>query len=159
MIRLHGGILHKISRLYRHEEEDRKDLLQEIVTQVWKSWPQFRGDSKISPWIYRIAINTAIGDFRKKKKTVETISFGNDPPELVETGYDFEKEVQLEQLYAAIRQLNEIDRAIVMLYLEEKSYEEMEDILGINQGNLRVKMNRIKEKLRNLTKAAVHGSG
>jgi RNA polymerase sigma-70 factor (ECF subfamily) len=159
MIRLHGGILHKVSRLYRHEEEDRKDLLQEIVIQVWKSWPQFRGDSKISTWIYRIAINTAIGDFRKKKRTVETIAFGNEPHELVDSGYDYEKEAQLEQLYTAIRQLNEIDRAIVMLYLEEKSYEEMEEILGIKQGNLRVKMNRIKEKLRNLTKAAVHGTG
>jgi len=152
MIRIHGGIIHKISRLYRHEEEDQKDLFQEIVIQVWKSWPQYRGDAKISTWIYRIALNTAIGDFRKKKRTVETVSFDHEPPELVETGYDFEKEEQLGQLYAAIRRLNEIDRAIVMLYLEERSYEEMEEILGISQGNLRVKMSRIKDKLRQLTR-------
>jgi len=83
MIRIHGGIIHKISRLYRHEEEDQKDLFQEIVIQVWKSWPQYRGDAKISTWIYRIALNTAIGDFRKKKRTVETVSFDHEPPELV----------------------------------------------------------------------------
>ena len=158
MIHQHGGIVHKVSRLYRQEEADRQDLVQEILYQVWKSWPQFRGESKRSTWIYRIALNTAIADFRKLKRTLPTATLDPEPPEIVDSIYDFEKEQQLEQLYTAIRQLNEIERAVVMLYLDDKSYEEMEDILGINQGNLRVKMNRIKDKLRQLTNAAAHGA-
>lgn len=158
MIRQHGGIIHKVSRLYRQEEADRQDLIQEILYQVLKSWPQFRGESKRTTWIYRIALNTAIADYRKLKRTLPTATLGADHPEIVDNLYDFEKEQQLEQLYSAIRQLNEIERAVVMLYLDDKSYEEMEDILGINQGNLRVKMNRIKDKLRQLTKAAAHGA-
>ena len=158
MIHQNGGIVHKVSRLYRQEEADRQDLVQEILYQVWKSWPQFRGESKRSTWIYRIALNTAIADFRKLKRTLPTATLDPEPPEIVDSIYDFEKEQQLEQLYTAIRQLNEIERAVVMLYLDDKSYEEMEDILGINQGNLRVKMNRIKDKLRQLTNAAAHGA-
>jgi RNA polymerase sigma-70 factor (ECF subfamily) len=99
-------------------------------------------------------LNTAIADFRKLKRTLPTATLDPEPPEIIDSIYDFEKEQQLEQLYTAIRQLNEIERAVVMLYLDDKSYEEMEDILGINQGNLRVKMNRIKDKLRQLTNAA-----
>ncbi len=81
------------------------------------------------------------------------------PTEIQDIQYNKDKEEKLAQLYKAIHQLPEIERGIVMLYLEDKSYEEMEDILGINQNNLRVKMNRIKEKLRKLTKAVEHGVG
>jgi RNA polymerase sigma-70 factor (ECF subfamily) len=106
-----------------------------------------------------VALNTAISDFRKKKRSVPVSSTEGASIEIgQEPGNDIEKHDQADVLYAAIRQLPEIDKAIVMLYLEDKSYEEMEDILGINNNNLRVKMNRIKEKLRQLTKNISYGT-
>ena len=153
------GILQKICRLYGHTQPDREDLFQEIIVQLWKSVPKFKGQSKFSTWMYRVALNTAISDFRRKRKRpgvleadVNSIEIGSGPSD------DMDQERHLNALYGAIRQLAEIDKAIVMLYLEDKSYEEMEDILGINSNNLRVKMNRIKEKLRQLTKNISYGT-
>jgi len=161
-VQANEGILQKICRLYGHTQPDREDLFQEIVVQLWKAVPTFRGQSKFSTWMYRVALNTAISDFRKKKRSFP-VSTGKVGP--VETGEilsdvnsDTSSEEQINALYAAIRQLPEIDKAIVMLYLEDRSYEEMEDILGINTNNLRVKMNRIKEKLRLLTKSSSYGT-
>jgi len=153
------GIIQKICRLYGHTRPDREDLFQEIIVQLWKSVPKFKSQSKFSTWVYRVALNTAISDFRKKKRSVPVSSTEGDSIEIgQEPGNDIEKHEQADVLYAAIRQLPEIDKAIVMLYLEDKSYEEMEDILGINNNNLRVKMNRIKEKLRQLTKNISYGT-
>jgi RNA polymerase sigma-70 factor (ECF subfamily) len=129
------------------------------VIQLWKAYPRFRGDSKFGTWLYRIALNTAISDLRKQKKHIQSVEPDQLPTEIQDIQYNKEKEERLQQLYRAIHQLPEIERGIVMLYLEDKSYEEMEDILGINQNNLRVKMNRIKEKLRKLTKVVEHGFG
>ena len=153
------GIIQKICRLYGHTRPDREDLFQEIIVQLWKSVPKFQGQSKFSTWVYRVALNTAISDFRKKKRSVPVSSTEGSSIEIgQEPGNDIEKHDQADALYAAIRLLPEIDKAIVMLYLEDKSYEEMEDILGINNNNLRVKMNRIKEKLRQLTKNISYGT-
>jgi len=159
LVKEHSGMIHKVCRLYGHAETDRQDLFQEIIIQLWKSFPRFRGDSKFSTWLYRIALNTAISDLRKQKRQIDIVYSDLPVKDLEETEVDREKEEQLKQLYTAIGQLGEIEKAIVMLYLEDKSYEEMEDILGINQNNLRVKMNRIKEKLRKLTKEVEHGVG
>jgi len=102
--------------------------------------------------MYRIGLNTAISDLRRQGRRVKVV-FPEKPPEqlMADTNYA-EKEEQWKQLSVAIQQLGEIEKAIVVLYLEDRSYEEMEEILGINTNNLRVKMNRIKEKLRKLTK-------
>ena len=153
----HRGLIYKVCNLYCADREDRKDLFQEIVLQIWKSWGSFRHESKLSTWMYRIALNTAISDLRKQKKYIKSVEPELLPTEIQDIQYSNEKEERLQQLYKAINHLTEIERAIVMLYLEDKSYEEMEDILGINQNNLRVKMNRIKEKLRKLTKSVEHG--
>lgn len=152
-------MLYKVCNIYCHTEFDRQDLFQEIIIQLWKSYPKFRGDSKFSTWLYRIALNTAISDLRRKKKNITLTESAKLPVEIEDIQYYREKEEQLQQLHMAIDQLTEIEKAITMLYLEDKSYDEMEDILGINQNNLRVKMNRIKEKLRKLTKAVEHGIG
>ena len=151
-------MLFKVCNLYCQHAFERQDLFQEIVIQLWKAYPSFRGDSKFSTWLYRIALNTAISDLRRKKHHI--ISTEPDGlPEGIEDIQNYkEKEEKLEQLYKAINQLTEIEKAIVMLYLEDRSYDEMEDILGINQNNLRVKMNRIKDKLRKLTKAVEYGT-
>lgn len=152
-------MLYKVCNIYCHTEFDRQDLFQEIIIQLWKSYPKFRGDSKFSTWLYRIALNTAISDLRRKKKSITLTESAKLPVEIEDIQYYREKEEQLQQLHMAIDQLTEIEKAITMLYLEDKSYDEMEDILGINQNNLRVKMNRVKEKLRKLTKAVEHGIG
>lgn len=107
--------------------------------------------------MYRIALNTAISDLRKQNRKVE-LSFPEFIPKEDAEVTDNSKEEQLKQLYAAIAQLSEVEKAIVMLYLEDKSYDEMEEILGMSNGNLRVKMNRIKDKLRTMTKEEAYGT-
>lgn len=151
-------MLFKVCNLYCEHAFERQDLFQEIVIQLWKAFPGFRGESKFSTWLYRIALNTAISDLRRKKKHIVSIEPESLPDGIEDIESYKEKEEKLIQLYKAINQLTEIEKAIVMLYLEDKSYDEMEDILGINQNNLRVKMNRIKEKLRKLTKAVEYGT-
>jgi RNA polymerase sigma-70 factor, ECF subfamily len=159
LVNQHRAMLYKVCNMYCSSEQDKQDLFQEIVIQLWGAYPRFRGDSKFSTWLYRIALNTAISDLRKQKKFITSFEPERLPTEIQDIQYSKEKEEKLQQLYKAISHLVEIEKAIVMLYLEDKSYEEMEEILGINQNNLRVKMNRIKEKLRKLTKSVEHGVG
>lgn len=151
-IRENESLIFKVCRIYAYTDTDRKDLFQEIVIQLWKAYPKFKGESKFSTWMYRVAINTAITGLRKEKHFITSYEPGALPNNISEENNSEVEEEQLQQLYMAIEQLNQIEKAIVMLYMEDKSYDDMEDILGINQGNLRVKMNRIKEKLRQLTK-------
>lgn len=143
-------LIHKVCRLYAYSLADRQDLFQEIVIQLWKAFPKFNGQSKFSTWLYRVAINTAITGLRKQKNFIVTYEPATLPQQ-VDSNTNVEEE-QLKILHMAIEQLNQVEKAIVMLYMEDKTYDEMEDILGISQGNLRVKMNRIKEKLRQITK-------
>ncbi len=145
--------------MYGATAPDRQDLFQEIVIQLWRSYPSFRGEAKFSTWLYRIALNTAISDLRKQRRHITPVDPDLLPTQLQDIQYSTEKEEQLQQLYAAINRLTEVEKALTMLYLEEKSYQEMEEILGIAQNNLRVKMNRIKEKLRKITKEAAYGVG
>lgn len=142
------GIIHKVCRMYCDDEEHRKDLFQEILIQLWRSYPSFRGDSKFSTWMYRVAINVAIQDFRKIKKKqqlfFQTNQFKEKPEDQVNT---IENE-HLQQMHKAIAQLNKIEKAIIMLHLDDTPNEEIAKIIGITQNYVRVKMNRIKVKLR-----------
>jgi RNA polymerase sigma-70 factor (ECF subfamily) len=137
--------------MYASTHADRQDLLQEMVIQLWRGYPKFRGESKFSTWLYRIALNTAITGLRRKRDFIESYEPANMPEQREDKSTE-EQEEQLEQLYIAIAQLNDIEKAIVMLYMEDRTYEEMEEILGMSSGALRVKMVRIKDKLRQLTK-------
>jgi RNA polymerase sigma-70 factor (ECF subfamily) len=145
--------------MYAYTQADHQDLFQDIVVQLWQAYPKFNGEARFSTWLYRVAINTAISGRRKKKNLVTSY----DPLTLPihhseEEGRHKEEELRLQELHKAIEQLNEVEKAIVMLYMEERTYEEMEEILGISSGTLRVKMNRIREKLRHLTKTTNHGT-
>jgi RNA polymerase sigma-70 factor, ECF subfamily len=151
LVNQNQALLHKVCNLYGHSHHDKEDLFQEIVVQLWKAWPGFRGESRFSTWLYRIALNTAISGLRRKKNHIASYEPEKLPADIKDETEHKEQEERLSQLYQSIRKLSQIERAIVMLYLEDNTYEEMEDILGINQNNLRVKMNRIKEKLRKLT--------
>ncbi|QTE24439.1 RNA polymerase sigma factor [Polaribacter cellanae] len=144
------NIAHKICRIYTTNQSAHNDLFQEITIQVWKNYPKFRGDSKFSTWMYRVALNTAISLYRKSTRTVKTQDFSDVAYKIKATDYDDTEEVQLKALYKAIHQLNDIDKALIFLYLEDKPYKEISETLGISSVNARVKMNRAKEKLKNI---------
>ncbi|HEX5025437.1 MAG TPA: sigma-70 family RNA polymerase sigma factor, partial [Agriterribacter sp.] len=142
----HRGILFKVCNLYCHEDEDRKDLFQEVVIQLWKAFPHFRNDSLVSTWMYRVALNTAISYFRKESKKPERQSISSlefEIPEISATTDDERSDL----LKQAIGQLTRIEKAVIMLYLEEKSYDEISAIIGITKANTGVMLNRIKTKL------------
>ena len=144
------NLIHKICRLYTNSEDAHKDLFQEITIQLWKAYPKFRGDSKFTTWAYRVGLNTAITLYRKKSRTVNTIEFDNTLHKINQEEYNYEEEEHLKLLYQAVHQLNDIDKALVFMYLEDKDYGEIAETLGISEVNARVKMNRIKGKLKKI---------
>ena len=144
--------------MYAYSEADRQDLFQEIIIQVWKAFPKFKGNSKFSTWLYRVAINTAITGIRKQKDFITSYEPSSLPLQMSDDNISHLEEEKFLLMHKAIDQLNQVEKAIVMLYMEDRSYDEMEDILGISQGSLRVKMNRVKDKLRTLTKNTDHGT-
>ena len=147
-IESHQGVIHKVCRLYMPLQQDREDLFQEILLNAWRGIRNFRGDASFATWLYRVALNTAITFYRKGKRQPATtgwtpaVSLAEAPPVADE----------LNALYQAIGELSPIDKAIVMLYLEDYSYAEIGDIMGITANNTAVKMNRIKTKLRERSK-------
>ena len=144
------NIAHKICSLYTTNRDAHNDLFQEITIQVWKNYSKFRGDSKFSTWMYRVALNTAISLYRKSTRKIKTQDFSDVAFKIKATDYDDTEEVQLKSLYKAVHQLNDIDKALIFLYLEDKPYKEISETLGITSVNARVKMNRAKEKLKNI---------
>lgn len=145
----HHGIVHHICSLYTDNKEDHNDLFQEVVLQLWKSFKSFHYQSKFSTWLYRVALNTAISQLRKNRKinytTLEDATFVSE--EITE---NLDDEIQF--MYRSIRSLSKIDRAITMLYLEEQSYDEIAEILGITASNVGVRINRVKAKLEKMMK-------
>jgi RNA polymerase sigma-70 factor (ECF subfamily) len=139
------GILYKMTRLYANNKEDQKDLYQDIVYQLWKAFNTFRGDAKLSTWIYRIALNTALLYLKNKKRKGNNTSL--DGIVLINENYDPVLEERLKILYAHIREFGEVDKGIVFLFLEGKKYEEISDITGMSTSNIGTRMARIKEKL------------
>jgi RNA polymerase sigma-70 factor (ECF subfamily) len=128
---------------------DREDLFQEITLQAWKAYGSFRGDARFSTWLYRVALNTAITFFRKEKRR-PGLQLTDSLPEQADDTHDPVEE-QLKAMYAAIGELSRIDKALIMLYLEDYSYNEIGEMMGITANNVAVKMNRIKTKLKEKT--------
>ena len=147
LINTHQAIIHKICRLYRDTPQDREDLFQEIIFQLWRSVPSFQGKAKFSSWMYRIALNTTILPFRKKRPDIRYTDQLPDHPE-----EPHESDEQQEQLLHALKQLNDADKALITLYLEDLSYKEIAEITGITENNVGVKLNRIKNKIQQLLK-------
>ena len=142
------GIIHKVCSIYCDMEEDRRDLFQEILVQLWKSFPSFRYESKFSTWMYRVALNTAITSFKKDKRQPDKTGISYENLQLAEELYDTRTEEQIKVLNQAVSQLSGIEKSIILLFLEDKKYEEIAEITGITQNYVRVKMNRIKKKLK-----------
>jgi RNA polymerase sigma factor (sigma-70 family) len=145
-LQAHAGIIHRICKSYFTGEELRKDVYQEIVYQLWKSYPSFKGLSKFSTWMYRIALNTAITYHRKAERQPEEQRL-TDHAERIAAGSMEVAEERVEMLYAAINTLTEIEKAVVLLYLDEHSYEEIATISGMTTTNVSVRLVRIKKKL------------
>ena len=143
-------IVHKICRLYTNDQHAHNDLFQEVTVQLWRAYPKFRGDSKFSTWMYRVALNTAITLYRKSTRRVKTQDYESVQFKIEDRQEDDEQMEQLTLLYGAVKQLNDIEKALVFLYLEDKNYKEIAETMGISEVNARVKMNRIKTKLTNI---------
>ena len=144
------NIVHKVCRLYTNNQDAHNDLFQEITIQLWRAYPKFRGDAKFSTWMYRVGLNTAITLYRKSKRRVNTQDFEAIQFKIKADEYDDTEEEQLKLLYKAVHQLNDIEKALVFLYLEDKNYKEISETMGISEVNARVKMNRVKKKLRTI---------
>lgn len=149
MIAAQKRIIYKVCYIYAKDQDDLNDLFQEVVLNLWKSFPHYRGDSKLTTWVYRIAMNTCITFLRRSNTRLQTIPMTADMASMVadEEG----RTGQLQELYRLINKLGKLERALILLWLEERSYQEMADILGISKGNVAVKLNRIKEKLKKMS--------
>jgi len=145
----HAGIIIKICRAYTNSQEDFEDYYQEVCLQIWRSKDSFKKDSQWSTWIYRLSLNVCLTYLKKKKNNDKQFTSDSLPPEAIDDSHTFADE-SVNQLYMAIRKLTEIDRAVILLYLEEKSYQEIADIIGSNQNNIGVRIKRIKERLNKL---------
>ena len=145
-----AAIIIKICRAYTNSQEDFEDYYQEVCLQIWRSKDNFREQCKWSTWVYRISLNVCLTLLKKKKSNGQTY-FTSDilPDVIIIENRAFEDE-SLNQLYVAIRRLSEVDRALIILYLEEKSYHEMAEVLGTNANNIGVRVNRIKERLKRM---------
>ena len=150
LIEKNQGIIHKICRIYTDDEYAHEDLFQEIVLQLWRSFDSFKGNSKFSTWMYRVSLNTAIVLIRKKNKTIVTSSIENQIINVKSDEQNGETEEQLQLLYAAIKTLNDIERALVLMFLEDLPYKDIAETLGISEVNARVRMNRAKLKLKDI---------
>ena len=147
IISQHEGLIYKISRIYTNGEDEQKDLYQEIVYQLWKSYGSYKGKSGINTWVYRVALNTAITQLNKRKRKPIAIPLDWSQLEIEEVA-DPVHEERLQLLYHTIKSLNPIEKGLILLYLEGKSYEEMAMITGFTTTNIGTRLGRIRQKLK-----------
>lgn len=149
----HAGIIVKICRAYTDNQQDFEDYYQEVCLQIWRSHKNYSGDSKWSTWLYRLTLNVCLTYLKKKKN--DPHHFTSDAlAEEVDTQAEqqFFKDDSINKLYSAIKQLSEIDRAVILLYLEENSYQDIADIIGTKPNNIGVRIKRIKTRLAKIMK-------
>lgn len=146
LIRQHSGIINKVSYFYATPQIPFDDLRQEIYLNIWKALPRFKGESKVSTWIYRVAVNSALMTIRSYKPKIETVAFDFSIPDVSSELDDTQKE-NLRSLYLLIDRLEAIEKAVILLWLDEYSYEDIADTLGLKRNTVAAKIHRIKEKL------------
>lgn len=149
VIREYERVIYKVCYLYTTPRATINDLYQDVVLNVWKAYPKFRRECKVSTWIYRIALNTCISFIRKEKNIPEIVTISQFPDQMEEMD---EMQAMLKQLYRMINQLGQLEKSIILLYLEEKSYEEIAEITGLTTTNVATRISRIKDKLRKMKK-------
>ncbi|GAA4373117.1 sigma-70 family RNA polymerase sigma factor [Hymenobacter koreensis] len=150
LINEHQPLIRRVCRLYCQDADDRQDLFQEIVLQLWRAYPRYEPRAKVSTWLYRIALNVAISNLRQRTRRPAPDRLDWHVLEMAQAAEAGYEPSQIDELYRAIEKLSDVEKAFVLLYLEDRSYEEMADILGITQNNVRVKMHRVQDKLRTL---------
>lgn len=149
VIESHKGIIYKVANAYCRDEENRKDLIQEIILQLWLSFSKYNDQYKMSTWIYRIALNVSISFFRKTHRRAEISQpLPDEILNLKDNHGTEDPEDKIKLLYGFIRELKEIDRAIILLYLDENSQQEIAEILGLTPTNVSTKISRIKQLLK-----------
>ncbi|AIL44766.1 sigma-70 family RNA polymerase sigma factor [Elizabethkingia anophelis] len=149
-IEKHKGMIFKISKMYLENQEDREDLFQEIILQLWKSYQAFEGKSQFSTWLYRVSLNTAITFLKRDKKRTDKNELHENID--IEDEQNTDKELQTEFLYKAVQELNPIEKALIFLFLEGQNHKQISENMGITEVNARVKLNRTKEKLQQIIK-------
>ncbi len=148
LVRRHERLIYKVCSLYISPDWPLPDLYQEVVYNLWKAFPKFRGESAFSTWIYRIALNTCISGLRAGTRRPAQVSLDL----WRETGFEPDNsDEEIRRMHELIRRLRTLDRAIVLLYLEEKNYREIGEIMGLSENNVGVRMTRIREKLRKMS--------
>ncbi|AQW89749.1 RNA polymerase sigma factor [Elizabethkingia anophelis] len=149
-IEKHKGMIFKISKMYLENQEDREDMFQEIILQLWKSYQAFEGKSQFSTWLYRVSLNTAITFLKRDKKRTDKNELHENID--IEDEQNTDKELQTEFLYKAVQELNPIEKALIFLFLEGQNHKQISENMGITEVNARVKLNRTKEKLQQIIK-------
>ena len=152
LITSHQGLIQKVCNMYGNSREDREDLFQDVVLQLWRSYPTFRGDAKVTTWMYRIALNTALTRLRQETKAERFVELG--PEAFLVPAVEGSPSEEMVAMHRAIRRLSQVDQALTLLYLEDCSYREMAEVLGISEANVGFKLNRIKAQLRTLMSIA-----
>jgi len=145
MIQKHSQIIYKVATFYVDQTQTLDDLYQETVLNLWKAFPNFRGESAVSTWVYRIALNTCVSFFRRKKNKPVFTELQTEIEDIQE-----DKEL-IDELYRSINRLGKLERALILLYLDDKSYKEISEITGLSLTNVATKLNRIKNKLKELS--------
>jgi RNA polymerase sigma-70 factor (ECF subfamily) len=148
MVSENQAIINKVCFGYTNNLEDRNDLRQEIIIQIWKAFSSFNHKSKISTWIYRIALNTAISNFRRNKRNIKSNELLPAYYQIPEVEENKELEENILKLYQLIHGLDDLEKAIMLLYLDDNSYSDIAEIVGISETNVATKINRIKLKLK-----------
>jgi RNA polymerase sigma-70 factor (ECF subfamily) len=146
----YAGIIIKICKAYTNSQEDFEDYYQEVCLQIWRSKDNFREQCKWSTWVYRVSLNVCLTLLKKEKRNGKTYFTSDVLPDVITTQNRAFEDEPLNQLYMAIRRLSEVDRAIILLYLEEKPYQEIGEILDTNANNIAVRVGRIKERLKKI---------
>lgn len=147
LIQQNQPLVYKVCNIYALNDEERKDLFQEIVLQAWKSYQRFNGESAITTWLYRVSLNTAMNHERTKKRR-PVITYPEIPEHHMEDHVPHEQQEQYRLMQKLIADLPKLEKALVLLYLEDKSYNEIADIMGISQSNVGTKLSRIKEQMK-----------
>lgn len=154
LLKENQGIIHKVCNIYFCKKPEKEDYFQEIVIELWKAFPFFKGQSKFSTWMYRVALNSAIDILRKEKTQPQLIKISQTEFDIPDNQSSSSSEKK-EKLYRAIKLLSEVEKAIIILYLEDYSYKEISEIVGISETYTGVKISRIKTELQ---KTLNHGN-
>ena len=148
LLEAHKGILFKVARAYCQDETDRQDVIQEIIIQLWRSYRRYDAKYQLSTWVYRIALNTAISYYRREENRRPSVALSDQVLAVTDPNESAEQRENVQLLYQFIHQLPTLDRALMLLYLDEESYREIAEVLGITETNVATKISRIKQKLK-----------